>query len=255
MKPSKYALLGLLVAFGGMPECALAESGNDKPQAYTFYAGVDFAPDSVYVFDGTIVAWNGDSSKDGVQLRYSGSLSHYHYTIDSDTQVRANQWQSDAMVGYQFIRDYFTASAFVGVDYQNAHLSPNDPNNQTRGTDVGFKTAAGLETTEKSPIYFNLEGEYSTAFSTYYASVKVGYKFGPFIIGPEGSFDGTLGYDARRVGAFTKFVVDIVPEHPVDVTLSMGHQFVHEVEGSTSGSVGPGGGEGTYGGISFGTSF
>jgi hypothetical protein len=253
MKTGKYAVLGLLAAFGGMPQCALA--GNDRPQAFVAYAGVDFAPDSVYVFDGTIVAWNGDIGKDGVMLRYSGSLSHYHYNIDPATRVRANQWQSDAMVGYQFIRDYFTASAFVGVDYQHANLSPDDPNNQTRGTDVGFKSAASIETSEKSPFYFNLEGEYSTAFSTYYGAARAGYRFGSFIIGPEGSFNGTLGYDASRVGAFTKFIIDIVPEYPVDVTISVGHQFVHEVEGSTVGSVGPGGGEGTYGSIGFGTTF
>ncbi len=79
-----------------------------------------------------------------------------------------------------------------------------------------------------------------------------------FIIGPSGSVIGIDGgYDAQRVGGFAKFLLNLTPNLDFEVTGYAGYQFVRDQSagGGAGTAAGPAGGQGTYGGITLGTSF
>jgi hypothetical protein len=176
----------------------------------------------------------------------------------SGGKTTGDGWQADLMVGYQWNRPYATLSALIGIDYQNQKLTPDDRTAKIRGEEVGFKVAANISSSDDVPYFFDVGGEYSTAFETYWSRARVGAKIMPgrLTIGPEAIAYGGDGYDNQRVGAFVTLNTAISPRLPVEITVSGGHQFVRGDSGSgSSGSVGRGGGEGPYGQVNLGFTF
>ena len=81
-----------------------------------------------------------------------------------------------------------------------------------------------------------LAAEYSPAFDTYFAKLRVGARVCKnLFIGPDGSVDGDTGYNAQRLGGFATFA--LTKDIPLKLTLVAGHQFV-----SGSGDSSGGGG-------------
>ena len=232
--------------------CATLASSHavagDSLSPTTVYSGGDFAPRSQYYDLGSVIPIFRDLPSTQVLLRGYGSYNHYDYGVGP--KINADALQGDAMLGYQVESTRVTMAAFAGVDFQNVNLSPNDPTNPAKGFEAGFKVAAETEANSDSPFYFNLEGEYSTAFSSYWARARIGYQNEFFKFGPEASVDGSVGYDLQRLGGFATLKLKSVIHAPAQLTLSAGHQFVN---GSGSGAdVSFGGGAGTYGTISVG---
>ncbi len=96
-----------------------------------------------------------------------------------------------------------------------------------------------------------LVGEYSTAFQTYYAELRVGARIcEKLFIGPDAEVDGDTGYNAQRIGGYAKYTFELTKGVPVEMSVGAGHQFV-----GGDGSAGFGGGAGTYGTLEFDTNF
>jgi hypothetical protein len=235
----------LTIACGG--------AAADKPQAYEVDAGFDVAPQSLYWYTAAIAAVNGDIAKSGFLLRTYGSLAVFEYATTAVAgTVDGELWQADIMPGYQFVRGNITFGGYAGVDFQQAQLSPNDPTNQVNGSATGIKVEGHvyLYADAKQPIEASLAGQYSTAFDTYYAELRVGARLvDKLFIGPDASVDGDIGYDAQRLGGYAKYTFEPVKGMPLDVTLVAGHQFV------SGGGSGFGGGAGTFGTLEFATNF
>jgi hypothetical protein len=216
-----------------------------------WYAGYDAARGSNYYFIGGTVALNGDISRNGFFLRAYGSR------IDYDLHPGDGLgYQADLMVGYRVNLNRVYGGLYIGADYQNFRLDPDDPFAEVRGTEWGFKVSADVATLRQgTPHYFALEGNYSTAFQTYWARARAGLNFPGFTLGPEGVVLGDLEFDAQRVGGFVIFDVPLFSRsNPFEVSVHLGHQFVADSDnGAIAGSVG--GGEGTYGGIAFTLAF
>jgi hypothetical protein len=224
----------------------------DKPQAYEIDAGFDAAPQSLYWYKEAIVALNRDIAKSGFLMRLSGGVAVYNYAGPTGATIDGTLWQFDAMPGYQYVRGAETFGASVGLDYQDSQLSPSDPTNPVRGTVVGFKIAGSYDfQDDKQPFEASLAGEYSTAFETYYAELRVGARLTDKLsLGPAAEVDGTTGYNGQRLGAYATYAFDLARGATFDVTLVGGHQFV-----SGDGAAGPGGGAGTYGTLELSTNF
>jgi hypothetical protein len=198
--------------------------------------------DARYIFDGASIALNGDMSRNGFALRVYGSRTDFNRDPGD-----GRTWQGDVMLGYIFSRAHLYGDLYIGVDHQDVKLSPDDPTERVRGGATGLKVAAGVGTDRALPYYFNLSGSYSTAFDTYWARARLGVTHEKFVLGTEGIAFGDVAFDAQRIGAFVVFDLKLIPNLPVEVTLSAGHQFV---SGSSS-AGGIGGGEGAYGTVSF----
>jgi hypothetical protein len=223
------------------------DSGSKDP--ISVFSGSDFSPHSQYYYLGTIVPLYRDSATTQVVLRGYGSYNHYDYR--NPGKIDADEWQGDIMLGYQADFTRFTTAVYIGADFQDHRLFPDDPDNESRGSESGFKVAAEFETGEDSPFYFNLDGEYSTAFSSYWARTRIGYNAKFVTFGPEASVDGSVGYDSQRLGGFATFELARFINTDAQLTLSAGHQFVNNADSG----VRSGGGEGTYGAISIGWSY
>ena len=251
------ALLSCTCSSGGANAGRLKDSPNssDDVTRGVWFSGLDFAKGAEYQFLGTIVSLSGDLSKSGPALRVYGS--HLTYDLDPGT---GTAWQGDGMLGYAFNRGKYSGGVYAGVDVQNFRLSPDDPTARVRGTETGFKVSADVETSKEDlPYYFNLNGNYSTAFQSYWARARAGWNLHKnMTFGPEVIALGSIDFDAQRVGAFASFKLEIIPHRPLELTISGGHQFVSHSGGSSSGSnngATPGGGEGTYVGIALGADF
>jgi hypothetical protein len=215
--------------------------GSSAKSIVTF-SGIDIAKDAFYSYSGIVVALNRDLGKDGFLVKAYGAYGTYEY--DSNVRIEGTGLQGDLMLGYKLGLGRMYGAAWMGVDVQDYDLDPNDPTSRVRGSEVGFKVGADLETNAGSgPMYLGLSGIYSTAFDTYWTRARVGYDFGRFIVGPEGVLMGNEGYDATRIGGFVKFDMPLLPATPTNVTLSAGHQDVDGGSGST------GGGDGAYGSL------
>jgi Cellulose biosynthesis protein BcsS len=135
--------------------------------------------------------------------------------------VNGKLWQFDLMPGYQVMRGSATFGGYVGLDYQDSQLTPNDPANKLSGTKAGVKVAGSFDFEDgKRPIAASLAAEYSTAFDTYFAELRVGARVCKnLFIGPGGSLDGDTGYNAQRLGGFAKYTFALTKDVPLKLTL------------------------------------
>jgi len=252
----RFGLKALVVlALGTLSQAAAAggsikDSQTEPVERGVLFSGYDIVTDSRYWYQGIIVALNGDMGKDGYFVRAYGSRDDFDRNPGD-----GRQWQADFALGYMFSRNKIDYEIYAGVDYQNVRLSPDDPTAEVRGTEWGFKVGAGIETDKELPYYFSLEGQYSTAFDSYWARARVGLHRGRFIFGPEAIVVGDDDFDAQRLGGFVRFDVQLPAWRPVEVTLSAGHQFVSGNDNANNGNGGIGGGEGTYGLLNFSMTF
>ncbi|MBS0236863.1 MAG: cellulose biosynthesis protein BcsS [Proteobacteria bacterium] len=218
---------------------------EDRGPKVISYSGIDAANGAVAYYGGTVFGLSGDLYKSGAVLRTQGIIADYNYHAGAplDSKVDADDRSLDVMLGYQWVFSNWSATAYLGYEVRNVHLSPADLQNDVRGGADGFKVAVELETDDESQYYGSLEGSYSTAFNSYFAEGRVGYNFKRFIIGPEGSVYSDEGDISTRVGAFAT-----IPFHlpwnnlPAKLTFDVGHQFVNDGGESRTG------GEGVYGG-------
>ncbi len=248
-----------VIVLGALSQTAGAGSLKDTPAAPAepvergvWFSGYDIVKDSRYYYEGIIVALNGDMGRDGFFVRAYGARDDFDRNPGD-----GRQWQADLALGYMFSRNKIGYEIYAGVDYQNVKLSPDDPTAEVRGTEWGFKVGAGIETEKELPYYFSLEGQYSTAFDSYWARARVGLHRDRFTFGPEAIVLGDDDFDAQRLGGFVRFDVPVLPSRaPWEVTLSAGHQFVSgNNNNNNNGTGGIGGGEGTYGTINVSVTF
>lgn len=201
--------------------------GADEPVFRgVMISGGDITRNADEAYSGVYYAFNGDISRDGFILRLLGTRGFYEYNV-SGTQFDANYWQGDVMIGYQWIRGGTDIGVYVGVDYQDHKITPDDPLNKLRGSEVGFKVGLDIESNDRNTtgIYYALIGSYSTAFDSYYALARVGRKVGRFTVGPEGWVLGDESGDGQRLGMFVSFDVPLGRDLAGTFTVSGGHQF------------------------------
>ena len=245
---SNWIAAGAMVLLGftaqGVRADRLKDGVSSDAKGTVIFTGVDTNPGSLYSFIGTIVAFNGDLGRDGFALR--GYVGRSDFDLDPGNGVG---WQTDLMLGYLFNRPSSSGGVFVGVDYKNTKLSPDDPTARERGTEIGAKVAANLTSSGDLPYHYSLHGAYSTAFDSYWARARTGFNNKTVTFGPEAIALGSASFDAYRLGGFATLKVEL-PHRTVEVTLSAGRHFLAGTNGAaTAGSSG--GGEGTYGSVVF----
>ncbi len=248
-----YGLVGAVlfagpVLAGGMKDYGPVETVS--PKSTVVFSGAEASKDASYFYSGVIYALNRDLGRDGFLLRAYGGVAMYEYDTVSvpGGRVDGDGYQVDAMLGYIWHLGHLNFSAYLGVDYQDYDLTPNDPDSDVNGDEVGFKVAADIMSAG-GPVYYTLQGSYSTAFDTYWARARVGLDTGRFVIGPEGVVLGSDGWDAQRVGGFAMLRFELSPSLLSEITVNAGYQFVSGDDSSNTG--GTSGGEGAYGGIGF----
>ncbi|MEM7619498.1 MAG: cellulose biosynthesis protein BcsS [Pseudomonadota bacterium] len=224
---------------------------EEKHMTYpvAFFSGVGVSENSVGIYSGAVAALNGDLDKSGFVVRIVSTVGWYDYD-SSGTNIDGDYFQGDILIGYQATENGITLRGYIGPDYQDHELSPDDLTNEVRGSETGIKVSFDLERERysKSPYHFELRGSYSTSFDTYYALGRVGLNLDYAAIGPEVWAFGDEEGDAQRVGAFILFDYALSKEYVGTLAFSGGYQF-----SSDSGNTGtsPYANEGIYGTIQY----
>lgn len=226
---------------------------DTQPTWIATYSGADFAKDSFYTYSGAVVSLQRDLSKSG--FVFQGFTGYGSYEYDSPGvpggRVDGDVTQLAAMLGYLWVRPGAAIGIYMGADYHNYDLTPNDPFSAVNGSEVGFRVGGDIRLIGERH-YLTLEGYYSTAFDTYWSRARVGLNLGRVIIGPEAAAMGSVGYDAQRLGGFAMFKLDFFgTKNAPELTINAGYQFLSD-DGSVGSSAG---GEGAYVGFNLGFAF
>src|ERR1700737_1040649 len=115
----KAIVMTAVVTLSGLTAASSASAGGLKddyaaPAATergVWFSGYDFDRGSRYIFDGIIVALNGDLWRNGFAVRAYGSRADFDLNPGN-----GHQWQGDLMLGYIFSRNHFYGGAYAGVD-------------------------------------------------------------------------------------------------------------------------------------------
>jgi hypothetical protein len=200
-----------------------APAASQTKYSTVVFGGADAGPSFEVAYGGAITALNGDITRDGVLLRALAGYTWYDY-VGGVGPVDGQAAVLDAMIGYQVVKGNLRAAAFIGIDYQDHRLSPNDPFNPVNGSETGLKLVGDVSSIVGDPWYFNLLGSYSTAFDSYMARLRLGYSIGgSLVVGPEGWLFGSSHGDFQRLGAFLQFDVQAAGQ-PTRFTISGGHE-------------------------------
>lgn len=161
----------------------------------------------------------GTLAESGPRLRASGVIGKYAYdTGDLVTyvpvgasfipsasgygRVQGTLADGSFMAGYEIVTSKGVVSAYVGVDVMNHGLSPFDPGNPVRGTNVGAKIGVETFALPTDSTMLSLSAFYSTIFNSYYARLKAGVELVDYVyVGPEALALGDDYFSQGRVGA------------------------------------------------------
>jgi hypothetical protein len=153
---------------------------------------------------GAVVALNRNLNQDGALFRIRGGAGHYEYNRTPVLEQGVSYQVGEAMIGYQTLVGNTRFTGYVGVNVEH-HDNP-DPLAKVAGTKWGIKGQGEMYTQLSPDWYFLALGTLSSAWTSYFALAKVGYRVAPGIsIGPEGAALGNDRFDAMRAGAFIAF--------------------------------------------------
>ena len=200
-----------------------------------------------------MISLQRDLSRSGFVFQGFAGYGSYEYDAGAPLgRVDGDVTELAAMFGYMFVREGATVGIYVGADYHNVDLTPNDTASPVNGSEVGFRVGGDVRLIGPRH-YFTLEGYYSTAFDTYWSRVRAGLNLGRVVVGPEAAAMGDDGYDAQRLGGFAMFKLDFLgSKNPPELTINAGYQFVSD---DSTGARSTAGGEGGYVGFNLGFSF
>ena len=246
-------LLAAGLVFGCFIDAARAQDavGGETRQGFTSFSEVDVTEGSVFASTELYASLRGDWSRPGFLLHAYFGAGHYDYR-NSDVrggEVDVVPMSADLLIGrYGMLGEASYWNLMIGVGVENNDLDPNDRSNPVRGSEVGFKVAGEIESDDElRKFYYHLEGDYTTAYDTYWSRVRLGYGAGRMKFGPEGTFYGDETFNSQRVGGFLRIPVGANPV----IIIAGGYEFVQEKD---SGPVDPegfggtgGSGDGAYG--------
>ncbi|MGH6735013.1 MAG: cellulose biosynthesis protein BcsS [Methyloceanibacter sp.] len=198
----------MLAVCAAAPE-ASAESDVPHTELFTgFEASDNYA--SGYV--GAGYAFGKGLYDPGFRLRVVGAYGRYHYDgtlftggVFVPTRFDGQVGYGAALIGYQFHPGAVIVKLFAGIEGEDQHIVPRDPNNSVQGSALGARLLA--ETWyDISPNWFaSADTSYGTAFQEYFGLARLGFRVRPKLsLGLEGGVLGNEEYDAGRGGGFVR---------------------------------------------------
>ena len=179
-------------------------AGDDDDVAHTIlFSGRDFWRNGAFSYGGMLWA-PGDIEQDGLlfKLLLSGGLYRYNAGSLGGAEVIGAEWLAQVLPGWRITRNHFEAKVFMGPEYENHRLWPDDPANSLRGQAFGLRFAIDLwdEPTSMTMVAGDLS--LSTVGPNYSARAAFGWRvLDQFYAGPETQIYGGDGYAQWRLGA------------------------------------------------------
>lgn len=148
----------------------------------------------------------------GWRVRAVGAYGRYHYDgalfDGSDyvgTTFDGQVGFTSAQLGYQFRPGAVVVKLFAGIEAEDQHIEPRDPNNSVQGTEIGLRLVGETWYDISSRWFLSADASYGTAFQEYFSLARVGFRVRPKLsFGLEGGALGNEEYDAGRGGGFVR---------------------------------------------------
>ena len=161
----------------------------------------------------------------GFRLRAVGAYGRYHYdgTLPGNDGEAPTTFDGEdaflsALVGYQFRPGRLIVKLFAGIEAEDQHIVPHDPNNLVQGSELGLRLQAETWFDISPRVFLSADAAYGTAFQKYCGLARFGLRLKPRLsLGLEGGALGNEEYDAGRGGGFVRLNF-----HDTEVTLSGG---------------------------------
>ncbi len=208
-------------ALGMFSSPALAEANGQTGHRWVAFTGFDGSKDNYSAWAGVLIAPFGDLDTSGMRVRILGEGGAYSYPVTGGS-IDGITTAGSVLAGYGFEGDNYSINLLAGATAINHMLSAIDATNHVQGTAVGATAHADARVNPTPSTLAYGEGEYSTAFRTYYANAKFGIQLANItglFIGPEASVLGDRHSNQWRVGGhLTEFTVG-----PLQVALSAGY--------------------------------
>jgi outer membrane immunogenic protein len=181
-----------------------ARSNSDETASNIMaFTGIDVSKFSASGWIGTLIAPSKDLDTSGWRVWLVGESGGYLY-YDKGAAFHGIYESGEVLAGYGFEGDHYSINLLAGPNAINHMVSPYDPTNHVQGTDGGIKFRADAYLTPATGFMSYSEGEYSTAFQTYWAREKIGFDITngqQIYVGPEITALGDERFSQWRVGA------------------------------------------------------
>ncbi len=220
----------------GMAESpVLTEPDDEVGKRWVAFTGFDTSKDSYSAWAGALIAPFGTLDTSGMRVMFTGEGGAYSYPVTGGS-VDGIMTGGSLLAGYGFEGDNYELNLLAGGNVADHALSAIDNENPVQGTAAGAKVHADATVNPTAQTLVYGEGEYSTAFSTYYANAKLGIQiFGVsgLFVGPEAGVSGDRQSNQWRVGAhLTEFTIG-----PLKLALAGGYADDSDVGVSPYGHV------------------
>ncbi len=202
---------------------AFAEPGAPRTELFTgFEASDNYA--SGYVGAGYAFGKAGYAAP-GFRLRAVGAYGRYDYEgslpldgISLPTTFDGQNSFGAALLGYEFRPGRLILKLFAGIEAEDQHIVPHDPDNSVQGSALGLRLQVESWYDLSARSFLSADASYGTAFQEYWSLLRLGWRVTPrFSLGLEGGALGNEEYDAGRGGGFARVIL-----REMEVTLSGG---------------------------------
>ena len=154
------------------------------------YGGVVWAPDGL------------DRQGPVLKLVFGGGTYRYLSGALGNTEVQGHELAAAVLPGWRFVRDNLTVTVFLGYDFQQHRLTPDDPSAGLRGNYHGVRTGFELWYQPTPWSMIAADGSISTIGPGYNIRLATGVRaFEAFYVGPEvQAFGADSNYRQARAG-------------------------------------------------------
>jgi outer membrane immunogenic protein len=225
-----YSFVGPAVLAPASPLVFKAAPSQGYAETIRAFSTFDVGKESVDGLVGAIFALSNDLDTSGPRLWIAGGAGWYQFPVSTGGTIRGVYSTGDILAGYAFEGSNYEINLLAGASAENDMLSAYDVTDPVNGTAGGAKVRGDIWINPTPQTLFYGEGEYSTAFQTYYTSAKFGYDVFAkgFFLGPEVSAFGDARFDQWRVGAhvtqlkFGRVEVDVSAGYARDSVVGSG---------------------------------
>ena len=168
----------------------------------SIYAGVNHRDQANFSYIGVTHNLTDEYFAEGVLIRAKAGVANYDYSTTLQPKVDGKADMFEFMIGYQKAMQTYLARAFIGLDYEDHTLNPDNLFDKNRGSDQGAKVALEVETDPTTPNYGLVLASYGSAKDRYRVKVRAGQEYFGLIGGVEAVLLGDQAYKENRIGIF-----------------------------------------------------
>ena len=194
----------ILAALAQPPSAKLTSDHPGQDQArFLLFATTDIWRQGGFAHSGLVWAPSG-LDRDGpvLKLMFGGGIYHYLSGALGNIDVRGQLLAATVLPGWRFVRDGFTVTVFLGYDFQQHRLTPDDPSAGLRGSYSGARAGFELWYQPTTTTMVAADAALSTIGPSYNVRLAAGVRaLNAFYVGPEvQAFGAGDNYNQFRAG-------------------------------------------------------